>query len=74
MPEYESKYWHTKWIMSDLKARDFLGLKTMLDENTKMDVNHRDADGNTPLHKAMYFVTMMDILVQHGADVNLVND
>jgi ankyrin repeat protein len=42
-----------------------------------VDVNRKDDEGDTPLHKsAMYDTdtTIMKLLIEHGADVNATND
>ena len=38
------------------------------------DINAKDEDGNTPLHKAVKFGSVTRLLLESGADIDIVND
>src|SRR5258707_8261544 len=60
-------------LFDALRQGEVVKVKTAI--NNGVDVNSRDADGNTLLMQAAVYATAADLefLVAHGADVNAVN-
>jgi ankyrin repeat protein len=61
-------------IFFEIRSFNFEGVKFLLDRNS--DINITNVDGNTPLITASIYghIEMMEILIEHGANPDIINN